>query len=199
MLKEKKSATQFCLRIISNGFSAAESREVSLNGNVYDIYVDRNSIDKSDILNINKYLMTNLIKQVFIVLSSFSSSWARVAKFSDRTWNDEAYMVRPTLFDLNLLELKYYLFMISLDNCNGSCNVWSLKVCARKETKDINLKVFDMIKNKNEAKTMAKQISCDSNCKFKCTTCISNQKWSKENMSKNLENWAFCKNIKNYY
>ena len=74
MLKEKKSATQFCLRIISNGFSAAESREVSLNGNVYDIYVDRNSIDKSDILNINKYLMTNLIKQVFIVLSSFSSS-----------------------------------------------------------------------------------------------------------------------------
>ena len=74
MLKEKKSATQFCLRIISNEFSAAESREVSLNGNVYDIYVDRNSIDKSDILNINKYLMTNLIKQVFIVLSSFSSS-----------------------------------------------------------------------------------------------------------------------------
>ena len=45
--------TQFCLGSISNGFSAAESREVSLYGNVYDLSVDYNSIDKSDILNIH--------------------------------------------------------------------------------------------------------------------------------------------------
>ena len=50
--------TQFCLGSISNGFSATESREVSLNGNVYDFSVDFNSIDKSDILNIHKYLIT---------------------------------------------------------------------------------------------------------------------------------------------
>ena len=34
-----------------------ESREVFLNGNVYDFSVDWNSIDKSDISNIYKYLM----------------------------------------------------------------------------------------------------------------------------------------------
>ena len=41
-------------------FCATESREVSLNGNgnVYDFSVDYNFIDKSDILNIHKYLMT---------------------------------------------------------------------------------------------------------------------------------------------
>ena len=39
-----------------NGWSATETREVSLNGNVYDFLVDYNSIDKSDILNIHKYL-----------------------------------------------------------------------------------------------------------------------------------------------
>ena len=50
--------TQFCLGSISNGFSALESREVSLNGNVYDFSVDCNSIDRSDIQNIHKYLMT---------------------------------------------------------------------------------------------------------------------------------------------
>ena len=43
--------TQFCLRSISNGFSTAESREVYLNGIVYDFSVHYNSIDKSDILN----------------------------------------------------------------------------------------------------------------------------------------------------
>ena len=48
---------QFCFRSISNGFSASESREVSLNENVYDFSVDYNSIDKSDILKIHKYSM----------------------------------------------------------------------------------------------------------------------------------------------
>ena len=42
--------TQFCLRSISNGFSATESREVSLKENVYDFSVAYNSIAKSDIL-----------------------------------------------------------------------------------------------------------------------------------------------------
>ena len=50
--------TQFSLGGIFNRFSATEYREISLNGNVYDFSVDYNSIDKSDILNIHKYLMT---------------------------------------------------------------------------------------------------------------------------------------------
>ena len=47
----------FQLGSISNGFSAVESREVSLNGNVNDFSVDYNSIDKSDIINIHNYLL----------------------------------------------------------------------------------------------------------------------------------------------
>ena len=50
--------TQFCLASISNGFSANESREASVNENIYDFSVDYNSIDKSVILNIHKYLIT---------------------------------------------------------------------------------------------------------------------------------------------
>ena len=48
--------TQFCLGSISNGFSDIESREVSLNGNVYDFSVNYSSFDKSDLLNIHKQL-----------------------------------------------------------------------------------------------------------------------------------------------
>ena len=50
--------TRFCLGIISAGFRNTESREVSLNENVYDFSVEYSSIDKSDILNFRKYLMT---------------------------------------------------------------------------------------------------------------------------------------------
>ena len=55
--------TQFCLWSIPNGFSDIESIEASLNGDVYDFSVNYNFIDKSDILNIHKYLMNkNSIK-----------------------------------------------------------------------------------------------------------------------------------------
>ena len=43
--------------------------------------------------------------------------------------NDEPCMVRPTLIDLNPVKLKYYLFMISLDKCNGRYNVLLPKIC----------------------------------------------------------------------
>ena len=50
--------TRFCLGIISDGFGNTESREVSLNENVDDFSVEYSSIDKYDILNFPKYLMT---------------------------------------------------------------------------------------------------------------------------------------------
>ena len=62
--------TQFCLGRMSNGFSAGESKEVSLNKNVYDFSVGYNSIDKFDILNIHKYLIIkNNIKSCSALLN----------------------------------------------------------------------------------------------------------------------------------
>ena len=49
--------SQFCLGSISNKFDHVDAEEVSLKGNVYDLSVDYNTIDKSDILNIHKHLM----------------------------------------------------------------------------------------------------------------------------------------------
>ena len=50
--------SHFSLGNISNGFIDTESREVFLNEEVYDFSTDYNSIDKADILNIYKYLIT---------------------------------------------------------------------------------------------------------------------------------------------
>ena len=83
------------------------------------------------------------------------SSLARVAKLTKCLFlNDEPCMIRPTIIVMNTVELKYYPFMISLDKSTGSCNVLSSKICVPKETKDINIKVFNMIINKDKAKAM---------------------------------------------
>ena len=55
--------------------------------------------------------MFTLIKQAFIFLLNFSSFLATKCLFL----NDEPYMVRPTLNDLNPVERKYYPFGINLD------------------------------------------------------------------------------------
>ena len=48
---------------------------------------------------------------MFIVLLSYSESLATKCLFL----NNESCMVRPTLIDLNPVDLKYYSLMISLD------------------------------------------------------------------------------------
>ena len=98
-------------------------------------------------------------------------------------------MVRPTLIDLNPTELIHYPFMISFNKCTGSCNVLSLKICVPKETKPLNVKVFGMITNINEAKTMTKHIPCQ----YSCTACNSNHKWNNETCQYNCKNYRTCK------
>ena len=44
------------------------------------------------------------------------------------------------------------------------------------KTENLNLKVFNMIKGINEAKTLTKHISCEFKCKFDRKKCNSNQR-----------------------
>ena len=97
-------------------------------GNVYNFSVDYDAINKSERLNIHKYLMlrnilniimSRLIKQAFLVLLSFNGSLATKCV----SLNNKPCITRPVLINLNSLELNYYLFMISLVKCNEICNV----------------------------------------------------------------------------
>ena len=76
--------------------------------------------------------MFSLMKQVFIVFLSFSSSLT-FSQTKFLSLNDELCMVIPTLVDLNPVEVKFYAFIISLDKCTGSCNVLSPKnMCSKR-------------------------------------------------------------------
>ena len=62
-----------------------------------------------------------------------------------------------------------------------------------KINKDINVKAFYMLTNKNEAKTMTKHISCDCKCKFNSSICNSNQKWNNKRCQYEYKNYHKCK------
>ena len=106
-----------------------------------------------------------IIKQVFIVSLNFNISLTTTCL----SLSDEPCMVRATLIDLNPFELKYSSLIVSQDIHSGSCNSGndlSTKICVLSETEDRNVNAFNIIANKNEAKTLLKHISCDFKCKF---------------------------------
>ena len=107
--------------------------------------------------------------------------------------NDKTCMIRSTIIDMNPAELKYYPFMISLNQCTGSCNVFSTKICVVNETKDINVKAFNIITNKEEDKAMAEHVSWDCKCKFNSTTCNSKQKGNNKTCQCECKNYRICK------
>ena len=98
------------------------------------------------------------------------SSLAQVADLNKCLFlNDEPCVVVPTDIDMNAVELKHDPFMISLNKYAGSCIVLSTKIWVPKEVKDITVKAFNMIKNKDEDKAMKKHLSCNCKCKSKKT------------------------------
>ena len=82
--------------------------------------------------------MSRLIRLVFFVLLCFSSSLAH-NRTKCLSISNKPSIVRPTAIDWNPVEFKHYPFIITFDNCSGSCNFLSPKLCVPKETKDINV------------------------------------------------------------
>ena len=106
-------------------------------------------------------------------------------------------MIRPILFYLNAVDLKFYPFMISLDKCSGGYNSavedFSTKICVQCKTKDINVKVFNMTTYNNESKKIVKNISYGCKHKSNSTTCNSNQKWKDKACQCDCKNYRTCK------
>ena len=71
---------------------------------------------------------------LFIELLTFSEALAH-NRAKHLFLNDKPCMVRPTLIDMNLLELIYYPFMISLNKCTGNCHSYLQKYVFQKKQK----------------------------------------------------------------
>ena len=110
--------------------------------------------------------------------------------------------IQPTFINLHpnkySQEFHYYPFAVKLDRCVRSCNTLnnlSNKVCIPNRTEDLNLSVFNMIKEINELKTLTKHISCECKRKFDGIKCNSNQWWNNNNVYASVKNIIYVKKI----
>ena len=72
---------------------------------------------------------------------------------------------------------------------HGLCN----KVCVPNKAEDLNLRVFNIITEKNNWKKSAKHISCECQCKFNGKKCNSKQNWN------NGKCWCESRNLKEHH
>ena len=61
------------------------------------------------------------------------------------------------------------------------------------ETKELNVKEFNMITRINEVKRLVKHNSCNFKCKFVSVTCNSNKKWNNGNCQSKCKKYRICK------
>ena len=68
---------------------------------------------------------------------------------------------------MNLDEIVYYLFIISMSSFYESCNTYEnpfYRICVPYKVENLKLIVFNMIKEINELKAFSKYFSCECRC-----------------------------------
>ena len=155
--------TQFYLGNISKNFDVPKSGEVSLKENVNDLSVDYNAIDKSNILNIHKYLIVknNIKWPLDLFLKTFTrlvsvytiENFGELLAFNSEgclkyaSLNNRPCQARSTLVNINSNQPLYYPFTVTVNKCGGVFNTiigpyaW---VCGPNKVKNMNVKIFNV-------------------------------------------------------
>ena len=88
--------------------------------------------------------------------------------------------VRKVIIDNDYMTYPY---KIGIDRCIGGCNDKDnpyFKVCSRDNVKNISIKSFDLISNKNVLKNISFHQTCKCGCLLNENVCNNLQKWNKD-------------------
>ena len=188
-----------CLGNISKYFATNNMKiETKRKRNIFFCWF--NPIDTNDVLYVHRcfmkgsyYKCLQLFKKMFTVLLNNIVNGSNHTKCV--SLSNQKYMTEPTFVNLHQNGCSQtshnYSFVAKLDWCVGSCNTindLSNKVCVPNKTEDLDSSVMNVIKGKNESKTLTKYMLCKCKCKFNERKCDSNQWWNNDKC------WFKCKN-----
>ena len=92
-------------------------------------------------------------------------------------------MPRPKIIDINANEPVFYPYSIKVNKCSGSCtniNDPFAKLCVSDITKNINVKVFNIMARINETRQTVWHETCKCICKLTSAVCNSRQIWNED-------------------
>ena len=92
-------------------------------------------------------------------------------------------MSRPKIININANEPIFYPYSIKVNKCSGSCNNINdpfAKLCVPDITKNINVKIFNIMARINEARQIVWHETCKCICKLTSAVGNSRQIWNED-------------------
>ena len=99
--------------------------------------------------------MFEFIQKIFYIRSLFLSNLVSTTSLNCISMKNQQCKVRPEIINVNGNEPVFYPFSIKTNKCGGSCNNIndpSAKICVPDVTKDLNVKVFNLMSRNNETR-----------------------------------------------
>ena len=97
--------------------------------------------------------------------------------------NNKEHEIRPEIVTINSNEPLFYSDSIVPNKCRGSCDNISdphATLCVPDVTKNISIKVFNLMSRSNETKHIYRHKTCKCKCRLDVSVPNNKQRWNKD-------------------
>ena len=136
--------------------------------------------------------------KIFYIGSLFLSRLVSTTSLNSISMKNKECKVRPEIINVNSNELVFYPFRIKTNKCSDSCNNINdpyAKTCVPNITKDLNVKVFNLMTRNNETRHIKWYKVCKCECRLNANVCNNKHCWNNDKCqceSKELTDKGIC-------
>ena len=97
--------------------------------------------------------------------------------------NNQECKIRSEIINVNTNEPMFYPYSIKINKCKGDCNTINdpyTKLCVSDTTKNINVKVFNLMSRTNETRHIEWHKTCKCKCRLEASVCNNKQRWNED-------------------
>ena len=116
-------------------------------------------------------------------MTSFSFNLSNVNSLKCVSMNNQECKIRTEIINVNTNEPMFYLYSVKINKCKGSCNTINdpyAKLCVTDTTKNINVKVFNLMSRTNETRHLEWHKTCKCKCRLDASVCNNKQRWNED-------------------
>ena len=122
-------------------------------------------------------------KCFFITITFFNSNVLNVNSLKCVSMNNQECKIRLEIINLNTNEPVFYLYVIKINKCKGSCKTINdpyAKIWVPDNIKNTNVKVFNLMSRTNETRYIKLHKTCKCKCRLDASVCNNKQRWNED-------------------
>ena len=128
--------------------------------------------------------MFELIKKfVFLTKITFLSVLTSVNPLKCISMSNREFNIRPEFVNININEPSLYPYSVKISKRSGICNNINdqyTKSCVTDVSKNMDVKIFNLISRTNETRYIRWHETCKYKCKLNASVCNNKQRWNRD-------------------